>query len=380
VRAISDRFKAALSVSHQRVTRITCTVPGGSPVAIGASAKLPNGRRGPGWTSGKVSSSSSTGVRYQASLSISPAPGQDTYAMVSTPGAIFRIDHGIDFGAGNVELVNCGVYEAARGSVRIAGGDVSMSLVDLWQRIDRCRFLAPFAPPSGTRASLIATAVANAVPGVGIYATNDGGQYVEGDNVWDRDRPQFINDMAKDGSLDVGFDAAGEFRIRKQPVLDPATSVWTFRTGAAANLTTAERERPFNRHYNTVIVEPMDASQAWDQQVVQISDLAHPLHPSKVGVVPFFYKSATANDNAEALQVAVTTLQQVAGSTETVNLDALSNPALEVGDVVTIAHPATDTDPGFGAVHILDSWSMDLDGGAMSLATRSSALPDLQEN
>jgi hypothetical protein len=328
-----------------------------------------------------VSSSSSTGVRYQApNLSIAPIAGQDTYAMVSTPGAIFRVTHGINYGAGDVELIELGVYEVARGSVRIAGGDISLSLVDLWQRIDRCRFLAPYAPPSGTRASLIATAVNNAVPGFGIYATNDGGAYVEGDNVWDRERPQFINDMAKDGSLDVGFDAAGEFRIRKQPVLDPAASVWTFRTGPAANLNTADRERPFNRDFNTVIVEPMDASQAWDQQVVQISDPTHPLHPSKVGVVPFWYKSATANDNAEALQVAVTTLQQVAGSTETVNLDALSNPALEVGDVVTIAHPATDTDPGFGAVHIIDSWSMDLATGAMSLATRSSALPALEEN
>lgn len=365
MRPISERFKTALNVSHRRVSRIRCTVPGGSPVELR-------------WNSGNVSSASSTGVRYQASLSLPPMAGQDTYALVSTPGALFEIDHGIDFGAGDVELIDCGVYEASKGGVKIAGGDISLSLVDLWQRVDRCKFLAPFAPATGSRASLIATAVANAVPATGIYATNDGGLYEEGDKLWD-ERTSFIADLSKDGSLDVGFDAGGEFRIRKLPVLDPTASVWTFRTGDAGNLNTADRDRPFDRYYNTVIVQPLDESQAWDQQVVQISDPAHPLHPDKVGVVPFFYKSATAGDNAEALQVAVSTLSRVSGATETVSLDVLGNPALEVGDVVTIAHEATDTDPGFAAVHIIDSFQMDLRTGGMTLATRSSALPDLQE-
>jgi hypothetical protein len=306
-------------------------------------------------------------------------PGQDTYALVSTPGAIFDIDHGIDFGAGNVEFVDCGVYEASKGGVRLAGGDISLSLVDLWQRVDRCKFLAPYAPPSGSRAALIATAVGNAVPAAGIYATTDGGLYEEGEKLWD-ERTSFISDMSKDGSLDVGFDAGGEFRMRRQPELDPATSVWLFRTGDASNVDAADRERPFDRYFNTVIVQPLDESQSWDEQVVQIADPSHPLHPSKVGVVPFRYKSATANDNAEALQVAISTLARVSGTTETVNLDVLSNPALEVGDVVTIAHAKTDTDPGFAAVHIIDSFQMDLASGRMSLATRSSALPDLEEN
>lgn len=366
VRPISDRFKAALGVSHQRSTTITCTPPGGDPVSLA-------------WNTGSVSSSKSTGVRYSANLSLPPAQGQDTYGLVSTPGAIFRIRHGINFGAGSVELVDCGVFEAASGGVRIAGGDISLSLVDLWQRVDRCKFLAPYSAPDGPRGSLIATAVSNAVPGVTIVQSADGGNHEEGTNLWD-ERTSFIADMAKDGSLDVGFDASSAFRIRSEPILDPATSVWTFRTGLdAGNIESAERQRPFNQLYNTVIVQPLDSTQAFDEQSVQISDPTHPLHPSKVGVVPFFYKSPTAVTEADALQVAVTTLRRVSGTTETVNIDGISNPALEVGDVVTIAHPSTDTDPGFAAVHIIDSFQMDLKTGGMSLATRSSALPDLTE-
>lgn len=366
MRPVSGRFKTALGVSHRRATEITCTPPGGSPVSLR-------------WNSATVSSSKSSGVRYSASLSLPPMPGQDTYGLVSTPGAIFTIRHGIDYGAGSVELIDCGEYEAASGGVRIAGGDISLSLADLWQRVDRCKFLAPYSAPSGSRGLLIANVVAAAVPAATVYVNANGGQHEEGTNLWD-ERTSFIADLSKDGSLDVGFDASGDFRIRNEPILDPATSVWTFRTGLdAGNIETAERQRPFNQLYNTVIMQPLDSSQAFDEQVVQISDPAHPRHPSKVGVVPFFYKSATANTDAEALQVAVTILQRVAGSTETVNIDGIGNPALEVGDVVTIAHEATDTDPGFAAFHIIDSFQMDLKTGGMSLATRSSALPDLEE-
>jgi hypothetical protein len=65
------------------------------------------------------------------------------------------------------------------------------------------------------------------------------------------------------------------------------------------------------------------------------------------------------------------------GDAETVNFDALSNPALEVGDVITLAHERTDTDPGLMASHIIDSFQMDLRTGSMSAATRSTSLTDL---
>ena len=53
---------------------------------------------------------------------------------------------------------------------------------------------------------------------------------------------------------------------------------------------------------------------------------------------------------------------------------------LEVGDVVTVIHPATDSDPGFNAVHILDSWDYDLVTGAMTAKTRSTELAELAES
>lgn len=379
MREISARFKAALGVSHKRATTITVTVPGGEPVEIGPSARLPNGARGPGWSSVTVGSSNSTGVRYYADLTITPAAGYDTYALVSTPGAIFDIDHGIDFGGGDVELVDCGEYEAASGGVNIIDGDVSLRLVDLWQRVERCRFTSAYAPAAATRASGIATAVGAAIPTVTTSITADGGSFLAG-NVWDRDRTQFINDMARDGSLDAAFDAAGVFRIRTQPILNAAVPAWTFRTGATSNIITAERERPFDRLYNMVIVSPIDETQTWARQTVSLEDPDHPRHPDKIGEVPFFFSSPTLKTDSAARAAGATILQRVLGTTETVSLGVLGNPALEVGDTVAIVHEATDTDPGFQASHLIDEFRMDLETGAMALATRSTALAELEES
>jgi hypothetical protein len=367
VRAVSQRFKDALGVSHRRATKITCTVPGGEPVDLR-------------WTAGNVSSSKSSGVRYQASLTLAPTAGLDTFGLVSTPGAVFRIQHGIDYGAGNVELVDCGVYEAAKGAVSLGQGDISLSLVDMWQRLERNRFVSAYDPATGSRAAKIAEAVSGAIPGVVFEGTADGGTFEQGNNLWERDRAKFIQDMATDGSLDAAFDASGAFRIRPEPVAEPTASVWTFRTGQASNITTADRERPFDRLYNTVIIDPLDDTQAWDRVTVTLADPDHPNAESKIGPAHFFYKSPTLETSAQVADAAGTIMQRVLGTTETISLGALSNPALEVGDAVTVAHGSSTTDPGFQAIHIIDSFQMDLRTGSMSLSTRSSALADLQES
>ncbi|MFI5426045.1 hypothetical protein [Aeromicrobium sp. UC242_57] len=313
-------------------------------------------------------------------MTISPEPGADTFGLLSTPGAIFSISHGIDYGADDVELIDCGVYEAAKGAVNLGEGGIGISLVDLWQRVERCRFLSAYYPASGTRAAKIAEAVAGAFDTVDVLILSQGGVYEQGDNLWERDRTQFIADMAKDGALEAAFDASGTFRIRTPPALDGSAPVWTFRTGEASNIVTADRERPLDRLYNTVVMQPMDDSQSWDQQTIVLADIDHPRHPSKIGVVPFFYKSATLNTPAEVTAAGIAIMQRVLGTTETVSITSVGNPALEVGDVVSVVHAATDTDPGFQATHLIDSFQMDLDTGAMSLATRSSTLADLEES
>lgn len=376
---ISQRFRDALGTSHKRVTELTCQVPGGEPVQIGQAQERDDGSFGPGWSAGSVSCSGSSGVRYGAAFTIIPEQAGDTYGMVSTPGAIFTVRHGIDFGADDKEFVDCGVYEASDGTVPLRRGAIDLGLVDLWQRLERCRFTAPYAPPDGTRSTLIGDAVLEANPGTTVLTLASGGTYVAGENVWDRDRTAFLTDMARDGSLDAHFNASGEFLIRPEPVLEDTAAVWTYQTGEETNIATAERSRPFDRLYNEVIVQPMDETQVWTQQVVPLTDVSHPRHWTKVGRVPYFYKSPTLQSAEEAYAAGATILQRVLGTTETIKITGLSNPALEYGDVLNLLHESTPTDPGLEARHFLDGWQMDLVTGGMSLDTRSATLADLEE-
>lgn len=379
MRPISDRFARALETSHKRITKITCTVPGGEPLEIGQAEKDAYGRYGPGWTSGSVSASNSGGTRYSASLTIVPEPGSDTYRALATPGAVFDIDHGIDFGAGDMELVDCGVYEAVKGGVRITGGDISLTLDDRYTRVQRCRFTAPYSPGTGTRGALAADAVVDAIPGVATSVLADGGTYTAGNNVWDRDRTQFLTDMANDGSLYVGFDAAGVWVVQNEPVLDIGAAVWTFRTGTKSNIFTADRDLPLDQLYNTVVVVPIDETQTWTRQEVSVLNPDHPRHFSKIGVVPFFYVSPTLTTAEEAVAAGGTILQRLLGTTGVINVSALSNPALEPGDNTFVVHQDTDTDPGLDDLFLIDSWQMDLATGEMGFAARASELAEIEE-
>lgn len=370
---VSADFQKALGSGYRSLTTITVTTPDGATRTLA-------------WSAVSVSSSNASGVRHTANVEVLPEPGVDLYSILSTPGALFHIVNGIDFGSGFTETIPLGVYEAASGGINITDGDISLDLVDLWARVERCRFTAPytpaldvFPPPTDSRADLIEAAVLEAVPTATFDVRDTGGTTDLTDRVWDRDRTQFIDDIAKDGELDVYFDAAGVFVIRKEPIVDEAASVWTFRTGEFGNIMVAERERPFDRLYNRVVVVPIDETQTWSAVYVDLTDTDNPRHSSKIGVVPYFYTSPTLTTETAAVSAANTILQRVQGTTETLSLSTTGAPMLEVGDTVTVVHQATDADPGFNAIHIIDGWDFDPVTGAMSCKTRSSTLSDSEE-
>lgn len=366
MRAASARFEAALTGPHRRALRVLCTPPGGEPIDLAVDSCTVNMQSG-------------VGRKRTGDLGITPQPGTDLYAAVSTPGAVFWIGHGIEFGPGDVELLDVLYGEAVSGGVSLAAGAIRLSVADMWSRVERCRFIAPNSPAPGTRASRIAAALTSAVPGASVTITAEGGQYMGG-KVWDLDRTQLIRDLATDGALDVTPAPDGTWLISDEPILTPTAPAWTYRTGEGGNIGSADRDRPLDRLYNMVVVRPTDETQTWGQQVVKLEDPTHPRHESKIGPVPYFYSSPTAATAGAAWNAGAAILQRVVGTTETLTLGALGHPGQEPGDTVAVVHPATDTDPGFGDVHIVDSVSLDCVSGAMTLNTRSSTLVDLEES
>lgn len=365
VQATTARFRQAAVDGGRTSSLITCTPPGGDAVELD-------------WSSATVSCALGSGARYSAALGLTPLAGIDLYGIVTTPGARFSIDHGFDFGAGDVERVAMGRYELARNGANVFGGDISIDLVDQWAKLERNKFDVPYTPPAGTRAAAIAAVVAAAIPGVSIRIESDGG-LMAGGLTWERSRTQMISDLAADGGLECAFDAAGVFVIRDEPIIRADAPVWTFKSGENSNIKTADRERPFDRLYNRVVVVPQDESQTWAAQSLEISDTNHPLHWSKYGVSTFFYSSPTITTAAEALAAARTILQRFQGTTETLSIGSFGYFALEAGDTVSVVKEPTETDPGFGAVHLGESFNFDLNSSDVTAATRSTALADLEE-
>lgn len=362
---ISDRYRRAAMDGADLLTKITCTPPGGATIDLE-------------WSAASVNCSLDGGSRYTAPLSLTPMGGIDLYAMVTAPGALFTIDHGFNFGAGDVELVPMGRYELARNGASVFGGDISVDLVDQWAKLERDKFTVPYTPPAGTRSVAIATVVTETIPGVVIRIESDGG-VMAGGLTWERSRTQMITDLAADGGLDCYFDAAGAFVIRDEPIIRPDAPAWAFRSGERSNITAADRERPFDRLYNRVVVVPQDETQNWSAQTVELSDVSHPLHKSKYGVSTLFYSSPTLTTAAGASQAGGTILQRVQGTTETLNITSFGNGALEAGDTVTAVKEATQYDAGFAAAHMAESFTFDLKTGGLTAATRSASLADIEE-
>lgn len=353
---VSERFITALAAPHRVTTVVTATPPGGEALTVQVT---------------RLSVTADAGSRMRRRASLECFATAEDWAVLSTDGCLFRVEHGIDFGGGDVELVPVFTGEASQGVRALApgGGSVSLPLQDLWAWISRTDFLNPVVITAGTsRVQAIIDLVQDARPGTPIATsvTASGGT-VGADLVLDGSRADAINTLASDGRLSVYFDGAGSFVIRDAPLSTDA-SVVTLR-----QLTAVERSRPLDKMYNTVVVNPSatDGSQTWTQQVAQITDPAHPRHPDKVGVVPYRVASPTAQTAGDALTIALNTLDRVVGSTESLSLGLVANPALDAGDVVRVVTPQVDEEPADIIQHVIDSLSMDLVTGGMSLSTRS---------
>lgn len=351
--SFTSDFLAAISTPQRRTTTVTVALPGGSPQPLVLS-------------SGTWSFTSGQTIRRTAQLVIDG--GIDVYRALCTPGAVIRVAHGFRWAGGRAELVPVITGELSQAAKQHGDGTISITVNDLGQRLVRATYLASFSPDvSLSRIAAMTAAVNEAVPAATVAVTAGDLGTIAVANTWSS-RADLVNDLATDGNAEAFFTADGNFLIRNVPtVSDPA--VYLVKRGVGGTLKSFGRQRPLDKLYNTVIVLPAsaDGSQTWTSQIAQISDPANPRHPDYIGVSPYTWTAPTVMTSVDALTVAETLLTQVQGSTETLALEALSNAALDGGDVIRI----TDMDTGEIVNHIIDSGSGDLVTGAMSLATRA---------
>lgn len=315
-------------------TRIIVTVPGGEPVELTA-------------LSASITKTGEPGIRMTASASIQREVGQATWDLVTTPGALIRIEHGWHYGGTHFELRPFGVYVLGRSPKAGKSEPIDLDLVDLWAWLDECRLPAPLTFAAGrTRASVITDLVQGAIPGVTLRVLAQGGALGQA-FVVERDRAQGIADLARDGGLSAYFDAAGVFTIVADPVLNPSATAASFTDGPSATIVSLESESLFERLYNAVRVVPIttgDNAQAWSPVTVTISDANHPRHSSKIGLRPAFYSSPTIGSSTDAARIGRQRLRAFASPAGRVQVTTWARGLMEPGETFATHQSASWTD------------------------------------
>lgn len=353
---VSPAFLQALTQTHTLATACTLTSPGTASLPLTVAA-------------GTVSVASSQLIRRTASLQV--VGGSDVWARLASPGARISVQHGIDYGGGQRELVPMILGELSSAATDLGDGLISVSLADLGQRLQASTFLTAQTPAATAgRIATIIAAVQGAVAGATVTSTASDTSQIGTANTWPSDRAAMIQALLTDAGAEGFFTPDGNFLIRDLPTVNGQV-IWTFTAGPGGTITSQTRNRPLDKLYNTVIVTPsnLDGSQTWTQVVAQITDTTNPRHPNYIGVRPYTWASPTILTVAQAQTVAGQLLTKVQGSTESLALGAVSNPALEAGDVIRATNPL---DAGTAIVQqLIDSFTIDLATGAMTLATRS---------
>jgi hypothetical protein len=353
---VSDTFLQALRRSHAVVIRVDA-YHDGDPLLEDIEI-----------TGGAVTVNPGTGVRRTLDCTIADAGLWSTLDVI---GVELRPYRGIRYPDGSVETVPLGVFQLDAQSMQMAPGGIQVrSAPDRWAKVQRAQFETP--EPSVRTNTIKAEAlrlVADAVDfNTAALLTNDFTPV--GAIVWDRDRAAAATDLATSIACDIFFDVDGDLVIRDAPHLS-ATPVWTIDASASGVMLGGELARDRSRTYNVVIASmgAVDGRTPFPPQKVEDSDpTSRTFTMGPFGRVPYFYSSPTLRSAPQALTAARALLNRLKAINAQFTLDAVCNPALDRGDVITVLTPT-----GINELHMIDSMTIPLDvGGPQRITTKSS--------
>lgn len=352
--AVSDRFLEALKYPHQVATRVTCTINGvAEEVQIGREAS--------------VSVDGTNRIRRRANLKII---GSKAYVKrLRTPGAVFQIEHGIQFSDGP-EYVPVFTGELSPGGQAFGSYEAPFTLVDWGAWLARTGLVSPYTPTFTTsRVAAIQALVVGGRPGTTFINTAGGRGYVGDARMWTGSRLEAISELARDAGVEAYFLPDGRFTTHLLPSVS-STPVWSISPGEGGTLMGGSVDQQLESGPNTVVVRPSAWWQTWTQQRVSITNPDDPRHPSKVGVIPMFIDSPTAETAGSARQIGLSQLWLNQGAQDSLQLTAIANPALEGGDVIRVVTPQIGDEEADVYQHYVTGFTLNLATGAMDVRTR----------
>jgi hypothetical protein len=346
---VSAQFLAALRNSHTVAARVDAYSAGRC-----VARNIP-------FTDGSVSVSSGTGVHRKLDLTIAD-PG--LWDVLSPVGTELRAWRGIRFPGGAEELLPLGVFSLDQQSMSVGAlSTIAVSSApDRWAQIQRARFELPRTSEHALTAvasiaRLVAEVVPNATDTAGVSGLNPIADARTTVQVWDRDRDAAITGLCTQSGTEAFFGPRGNLIIRDVATMD-THPVWAVHTGRDGVMLSGTAIRDRTRVYNVVVVvsSKTDGTPPFQPQVVEDAD------PDSVtnvngpyGRVPYFLTSATIAGPAAARAAGQALLAKTRGRFVDMTVSAVTNPALESGDTISV----TGLDGGT-QLFVVDSFTVPL--------------------
>jgi hypothetical protein len=254
---------------------------------------------------------------------------------------------------GRDSLCQVGAYRIVGSEITDSGSDlaITIKLADRGYRVSRSRVTQPLTYSSGSLLwSVLEDLLTLRYPDIefGVDFSTVRPTLTVPDSVIDRtDDPwEMAVKWARAAGLDLYFDHQGMVFLDALEQGDPKIDdvVWNFDEGALSTVLSTRRNLTADDTYNHVVCysQPTDGTTpVWGEAF--ISDTDHPLNIyGPMGDIPFFFSSNMFRDSAQCVMTAQALLYSHLGHTEHVHFNALVNPCLHDGDVVSVTRERSE--------------------------------------
>lgn len=358
MRDVSSRFLAAIPGSHPMVARARLCTPGQEGTNPGPLAADGEPLYPLAIDDGDVLFNPAAQIRATSQLTVlADWPATEFDQLFPNGGADLFLERGIVFGDGSREWVSLGYQRmkkikqrrAPNGPVEIEGSDRMAPIIDA--RLTEPRQYTS----SATWRSVIEDLVLEIYPDATVTLTGfDADESIGSDQICERERYTFLNDIAKSHGCTMYFDYDGSFVMKPVPsYTNGSAPVWVVKHGAGGVLIELAREITTDEVFNAVVVngEQLGA-------VEPVTAVAYDLNPQSptrwngpFKQVPRFYSSSFIHTELQASAAAAAMLARSAGTPYLVDFNIVPNPALEPLDLIGVMYDDRDA----MRLHVVDT-------------------------
>jgi hypothetical protein len=336
VRPVSAQFLSALRGSHKTFARarvLSSFQTGIAPVG-GIEVNI---------ISGAVSLDGAADIR--ASVELTTTGGLNVFPQrASNPltpyGNELFIESGIQLANGSVEIVSQGYFRIDSDEQSNAPhGPIRVTAYDRMKGIIEARLTTPVSfPPNTSIQTIFETLILEVYPlaTIEFEDASFASSVISSTQVAEEDRFGFLNNIVVSNGKIMYWDYRGILVIKAVP--DPTVSVWEVNAGTQGVLIDASRALSREGVYNAVVAvgESVNSTPPV-RAIVFDNDSTSPTYWfGNFGKVPRFFSSSFITTFAQASSAAQGLLKKTLGLPHSVNFSAISNPALEPLDAITI--------------------------------------------